>query len=81
MRLVLAAARTLWFVEYTARTPAIELGRYRPWYRQKIAPSQLDIVWTWREALHAAGVLPILRFAPGLSEIHQKLENPLPLAA
>jgi hypothetical protein len=81
LRLVLAAARTLWFVEHTAQTPAIELRRYRPWYRQKVAPSQLDIVWTWREALLAAGVLPILRFAPGLGEIHQKLENTLPLAA
>lgn len=29
-RLVLAAARTLGFVEHTARGPAIELGRYRP---------------------------------------------------
>jgi hypothetical protein len=33
LRLVLAAARTVWFVEHTVRTPAIELSRYRPWYR------------------------------------------------
>jgi hypothetical protein len=81
LRLVLAAARTLWFVEYVARTPAIELGRYRPWYRHKVAPSQLDIVWTWREALHGAGVFPIPRFAPDLAEIQQESENALPLAA
>ena len=65
-RLVLAAARTLWFVEHDRTGTALDLGRYRPWYRQKVAPSQLDIVWTWREALHAAGVFPIPRFAPGL---------------
>jgi DDE superfamily endonuclease len=81
LRLVLAAARTLWFVEHTARRPAIELGQYRPWYRNKGAPSQLDIVWTWREALQAAGVFPIPRFASGLAEIPQRTENPLPLAA
>ena len=81
LRLVLAAARTLWFVEHTGRTPAIELSRYRPWYRQKIAPSQLDIVWTWREALLAAGVFPIPRFARDLAEIQQESENALPLAA
>lgn len=81
LRLVLAAARTLWFVEHTARTPAIALRRYRPWYRRKLAPTQLDMVWTWREALHTAGVFPIPRFAPDLAEIQQEAENALPLAA
>jgi DDE superfamily endonuclease len=81
LRLVLAAARTLWFVEHTVRTPAIELGRYRPWYRQKVAPSQLDIVWTWREALHAAGVFPIPRFVPGLAQNPDTPELSLPFAA
>ena len=81
LRLVLAAARTLWFVQHTARTPALALRRYRPWYRRKLAPTQLDIVWTWREALHTAGVFPIPRFAPELAEIQQEAENALPLAA
>ena len=81
LRLVLAAARTLWFVEHTARTPAIALRRYRPWYHRKLAPTQLDIVWTWREALHTAGVFPSPRFAPEFAEIQQEAENALPLAA
>jgi len=81
LRLVLAAARTLWFVEHSVRPPAIELRRYRPWYRQKLAPSQLDIVWTWREALHTAGVFPIPRFAPDLAANQREAENALPLAA
>jgi hypothetical protein len=81
LRLVLTAARTLWFVEHSAQTPTFELRQYRPWYRHKVAPSQLDIVWTWREALLAAGVLPIPRFTGDLAEIHQESENALPLAA
>jgi hypothetical protein len=80
-RLVLAAARTLWFVAQASQTAELDLTRYRPWYRHKVAPSQLDLVWTWREALHAAGVFPIPRFASGLAEIPQEPENALPLAA
>ena len=81
LRLVLAAARTLWFVEHSARTPEIELGRYRPWYRHKVAPSQLDMVWAWRETLQAAGVFPIPRFTRELAEIQQESEPALLLAA
>jgi hypothetical protein len=80
-RLVLAAARTLWFVEQASRTDALALTRYRPWYRHKVAPSQLDIVGAWREALQAAGVFPIPRFTPALATIPQEPENTLPLAA
>jgi hypothetical protein len=78
LRLVLAAARTLWFVEHACQTKAIDLCRYRPWYRQKCAPSQLDIVWSCREVLHEAGVFPILRFTPEVAENHEEPENALP---
>ena len=81
LRLVLAAARTLWFVEQASDTALLDLTRYRPWYRHKVAPSQLDIVWACREALQNAGVFPIPRFTPGLAEMPQELENTLPLAA
>jgi len=81
LRLVLAAARTLWFVDQAHRTPGLDLTRYRPWYRQKCAPSQLDVVWACREALAEAGVFPIPRFTPDLAEIPQEPENTLPLAA
>src|SRR5262245_59683209 len=80
-RLVLAAVRTLWFVEQARRTADLDLIRYRPWDRHKVAPSQRDIVWTWRETLHAAGVFPIPRFTADLAEIPQKPENVLLLAA
>jgi hypothetical protein len=81
LRLVLAAARTLWFLEQVRPATLLPLQHYRPWYRQKSAPTQLDILWTWREALHTAGVFPIPRLVPHLVEIPQKPENILPLAA
>jgi len=81
LRLVLAAARTLWFLERTHHAAGVNLSRYRPWYRQKAAPSQLDIVWTCREAMAEAGVFPIPRFAPDLAEKPEEPENTLPLAA
>jgi hypothetical protein len=81
LRLLRAAARTLWVVEHSTQTPAIELRRYRPWDRQQVAPSHLAIVWTWREALHAAGIFPIPRFASARAEIPQGAEKALPLAA
>jgi hypothetical protein len=81
LRVVLAAARTLWFLERTARTGGLDLGRYRPWYRQKVAPSQLDIVWACREALHAEGVFPIPRFDFGPAKNREEPENTLLLAA
>jgi DDE family transposase len=81
LRLVLAAARTLWFVEQASRAETLDLQRYRPSYRHKEAPSQLDISWACREVLHEAGVFPIPRFTPDLARIHQEPENALPLAA
>jgi hypothetical protein len=59
----------------------LDLQLYRPWYRKKCAPSQLDIVWACREALHEAGVFAIPRFALDLAEIPQESENTLLLAA
>jgi hypothetical protein len=43
LRLVLAAARTLWFIAQVDHGAGVPLCRYRPWYRQKVAPSQLDV--------------------------------------
>jgi len=81
LRLVLAAARPLWFMAYAHQAKGLVLGRYRPWYRQQCAPSQLDIVWACRETLHEAGVFPIPRFTPDLAKNYQEPENALPLAA
>jgi DDE superfamily endonuclease len=80
-RLVMTAARTLWFIAHVERSPGVPLCRYRPWYRQKVAPSQLDVVWACREALHEAGIFPIPRFIPELAENDEEPEHALPLAA
>jgi DDE superfamily endonuclease len=81
LRLVLAAARTLWFIDRIEHGTEVPLCRYRPWYRQKVAPSQLDVVWACREALHEAGIFPILRFTPDHAENDEESDNALPLAA
>jgi hypothetical protein len=80
-RLVMAAARTLWFINQVECGTGVNLCRYRPWYRQKVAPSQLDVVWACREALHEAGIVPIPRFIPDMAENHEEPENAFPLAA
>jgi hypothetical protein len=80
-RLLMAAARTLWFIAQTERVGQVELGRFRPWYRHKEAPSQLDVVWTCREALHEAGIFPIPRFVPDLEKNQQLLDAALQPAA
>lgn len=80
-RLVMAAARTLWFLTQVERGAAWNLGCYRPWYRQKVAPSQLDVVWACREALHQAGIFPISRFTSDRAENHEEPDYALPLAA
>jgi DDE superfamily endonuclease/Archaeal putative transposase ISC1217 len=81
LRLVLAAARTLWFIDQVERGTGVPLCRYRPWYRQKAAPSQLDVAEACREALHEAGIFPIPRFTPELAENDEEPEHALPLAA
>jgi hypothetical protein len=81
LRLVMAAARTLWFVEKTSQSHGMELRRYRPWYRKKVAPSQLDIVWACREALYEDGIYPVPRFSPDLAINHREPEIPMPKAA
>ncbi len=81
LRLVMAAARTLWFIDRVEHGLEVPLCRYRPWYRQKVAPSQLDVVWACREALQEAGIFPIPRFTPELAENHEEPEHALPLAA
>jgi len=81
LRLVLAAARTLWFIAQVDRGIGVLLCRYRPWYRQKEAPSQLDVAEACREALYEAGIFPIPRFTPELAENDEEPEYALPLAA
>jgi len=81
LRLVLTAARTLWFIAHVDREMEVPLCRSRPWYRQKVAPSQLDVAEACWEALHEAGIFPIPRFTPELAENDEEPEHALSLAA
>jgi hypothetical protein len=76
-RLVMTAARTLWFIDQVECGTTFNLCCYRPWYRQKVAPSQLDVVWACREALQEAGIFPIPRFTPELAENDEEPEYAL----
>jgi hypothetical protein len=80
-RVVMAAARTLGFIDQGERGTPFNLCSSRPWDRQKVAPSQLDVGWACREALQEAGIFPIPRFPPALAENHEEPEQALPLAA
>ena len=80
-RLVMAAARTLWFMDQVEHSSEVNLCRYRPWDTQKVAPSPLDVGWACRESLHEAGIFPIPRFAPDLGINHEEPERAFPLAA
>ena len=76
-RFAMASARTLWFLIKVADTHTPDLLRFRPWYQQKQAPTQLDISWAAQEALWAEGIRPIPRFLPDLDIIPQSVEYPL----
>jgi len=80
-RLLMAAARTLWFIDQVDRGMTCTLCRYRPWYRQTVAPSQLEVVWACRETLQEAGISPIPRFSPDLAANPEEPVYALPLAA
>jgi hypothetical protein len=81
LRWVMAAARTRWCLTHVARGAAWHLGCDRPWYRQQVAPSQREVVWACRKALHQAGIFPISRCTSDRAENHEEPDSALPLAA
>ena len=44
LRFGMAAARTPWCMDHAERRSDVNLCHYRPWYRQKGASGQLDLV-------------------------------------
>jgi hypothetical protein len=81
LRLLMAAARTLWFIVSSEQHADVALRRFRPWYRHKVAPSQLDVAWACREVLQEAGIFPIPRFFTAVAENQQAVDTPKPIAA
>jgi hypothetical protein len=80
-RLLLAAARTLWFIVSSEQRGDVVLQRFRPWYRHKVAPSQFDVAWACRDVLQEAGIFPIPRVFPAVAENQQEGDTSKPIAA
>ena len=81
LRLLMAAARTLWFIITSEQHADVSLQRFRPWYRHKMAPSQFDVAWACREALQKAGIFPIPRVFTAVAENQQEIDKPKPIVA
>jgi hypothetical protein len=80
-RLLMAAARTLWFIISSEQRGDVVLQRLRPWYRHKVAPSQFDVAWACREVLQEAGIFPIPRVFPAVAENQQEGDTSKSIAA
>jgi hypothetical protein len=80
-RLLMAAARTLWFIVSSEPHADVSLQRFRPWYRHKVAPSQFDVAWACREGLQEAGIFPIPRFFTAVAENQQEIDKSERIAA
>ena len=74
-RLLMAAARTLWFIVSSEQHADVALQRFRPWYRHKMAPSQFDVAWACREGLQEAGIFPIPRFFTAVAENQPEIDT------
>ena len=81
LRLLLAAARTLWCIVSSEQRGDVVLQRCRPWYRQKVAPSQFDVAWACRDVLQEAGIFPIPRFFTAVAENWHEPDTSEPIAA
>ena len=80
-RLLMAAARTLWFIVTSEHHTDMALQWLRPWYRHKVAPSQGDVACACREALYEVGIFPIPRFFTTVAENQQEADVSKPIAA
>lgn len=80
LRLLLAAARTLWFIVTSEQQADVSLQQCRPWYRHKVAPSQFDVAWACREGLQEAGIFPIPRFFTAVAANQQEIDPSEPIA-
>lgn len=79
-RILMATCRTLWFVRYFEKRQ-LKLKKYRPWYRLKQHPTQLDVIAAAQEAFLLERVSPVPRFTPPMGEMPQSHEHPWDQAA
>jgi hypothetical protein len=80
-RLLIGAAEVLFFAAQVDEAEAMDLRRYRSWYRQKTAPSLFDIHWAVREHLYGAGIYPKVGFWETMDQLQGKSSGAMPRAA
>lgn len=71
-RALLAACRSLWFIQQLDRQgrAPIDLLKNRPWYRKKKHPTQLDVQWMFKEMLTSRAITPTPAFIDNLPLFH-----------
>jgi hypothetical protein len=79
-RALLAACRSLWFIQQVETKTPLNLLNGRPWYRKKRYPTQLDVYWMFQEACIREGIIPTPAFIEGVPKI-QTNRAPTPPAA
>ena len=80
-RLLLGAAEVLHFAHAVEETEAMDLRRYRSWYRMKQGPSLFDIRWAVREHLYQEGIYPKVGFWETMAVFDEGSSGGLPRAA
>ena len=76
-RFLMASVRTLWFIQKMASNKTPNWRRFRPWYRHKEKPSQLDVMMVYHKALSYAGISPTIRFLQDMPEIYAEQDKTL----
>jgi len=74
-RILMATCRTLWFIRHF-QYRQLNLINFRPWYRQKQHPTQLDVFSAAQEAFWQEGISPVPRFITPTGEIIQPQQQP-----
>jgi hypothetical protein len=80
-RLLLGAAEVLHVAHAVEETEAMDLRRYRSWYRTKQGPSLFDIRWAVREHLYQEGIYPKVGFWETMAVFDEGSSGGLPRAA
>jgi hypothetical protein len=80
-RALLAACRSLWFLQQVEENSSLNLLNGRPWYRNKKYPTQLDVYWMFKETLICEGIIPTPAFIEGVPIIKANHTSTPPAAA
>lgn len=80
-RLIIGAAEVLYVAHAVEEAEAMDLRRYRSWYRTKQGPSLFDIRWAVREHLYREGIFPKVGFWETMAVFREGSSGGLPRAA